>query len=352
MTVDRPAHDRAQVGRRCRLGYTCLVATFRAVVAPAPGPATLVELSDQDLPDEDVKVAVDYSSLNYKDALAVTGRGRVIRTFPMTCGIDLAGTVLDSRDPTLEPGDEVFVTGWGLGESHPGGYSELQRIRPEWVARPPGGLDLRRCMAVGTAGLTAMLCILELEGRGVSASSDSQVLVTGAGGGVGSFAVALAASAGYRVAASTGRPELEGYLRSLGASDVIERDALAGAVDRPLQSERWAGVVDTVGGTTLASAIAQTHYGGAVAACGLAGGSGLETTVLPFILRAVTLVGIDSVMCPRERRAKAWRRVAEQLSVSVVDSVHEVRPMGEIVDLSDAVLAGSVRGRIVIDTRS
>ncbi len=328
------------------------MARFRAVVAPAPGPATLVELSDQDLPDEDVTVAVVYSSLNYKDALAVTGRGKVIRTFPMTCGIDLAGKVVESRDPSLEPGDEVIVTGWGLGESHPGGYSELQCVRPEWVVRPPEAFDLRRCMAVGTAGLTAMLCILELEGRGLSASSDPQVLVTGAGGGVGSFAVALLASAGYRVAASTGRPELEGYLRSLGAGEVIERDVLAVAVERPLQSERWAGVVDTVGGTTLANAIAQTRYGGAVAACGLAGGSGLPTTVLPFILRAVTLVGIDSVMCSTERRAEAWARIAEQLPVSLVDSVHEVRPMEEVVGLSGAVLAGSVRGRIVIDTRS
>lgn len=325
------------------------MARIRAVVVPAPGPAELRELSEADLPDEPVSVAVRYSSLNYKDGLAVTGRAKVVRKFPVTCGIDLAGTVVTSPDPSLAVGDEVVVTGWGLGERYDGGYTTLQRVRPEWVVRPPGGLDLRRCMAVGTAGLTAMLCVLALERGGLSPDADAPVLVTGASGGVGSFAVALLARLGYRVVASTGRRELEDYLTSLGASEVLDRSMLAQPLDAPLERERWAGAVDTVGSTTLAHAIAQTRYGGTVAACGLAGGNDLPTTVLPFILRGVTLCGVESSMCPTAQREVAWRRLAEALPVDLLDAISEVRPMSEIFELADAVLAGAVRGRVVID---
>ena len=324
---------------------------FPAVVVFEPGPAELTEVAEEDLPEEPVSVEVAFSSLNYKDALAVTGRGKVVRSFPMTCGIDLAGTVVESKDPALVPGDEVVVTGWGLGERHPGGFTTRQRIRPEWALRPPAGLDLRRCMAVGTAGLTAMLCVMALEEGGLRPAGEggAEVLVTGAAGGVGSFAVALLARLGHRVLASTGRPELERELRSLGAAEVLDRRALASGPERPLLTERWAGAVDTVGSTTLASALSGTRYGGTVAACGLAGGSELPGSVLPFILRAVRLVGVDSVRCPAALRAVAWRRIAELLSVDVLDALHEVRPMSEVVQLAGALLSGTLHGRVVID---
>lgn len=329
------------------------MATFPAVVVAARGPAELREVAEEDLPDEPVTVEVAFSSLNYKDGLAVTGRGKVVRSFPMTCGIDLAGTVVESKDPAYSTGDEVVVTGWGLGETHPGGYTTRQRVRPEWGLRPPGALDPRRCMAVGTAGLTAMLCVMALEKGGLQpeGKGGGEILVTGAGGGVGSFAVALLGRAGFRVVASTGRPELERELVSLGATEVVDRRSLAAGPDRPLLRERWAGVVDTVGSGTLASALAGTRYGGTVAACGLAGGNDLPTSVLPFILRGVGLTGVDSVLCPAERRADAWRRIAELLPVSLIDSLHEVRPMSDVFELAGAVLAGAVHGRVVIDPR-
>lgn len=332
-------------------GYTGAMPRIPAVVVPGPGPAELRELSEADLPDEPVTVEVRYSSLNYKDGLAVTGRGKVVRSFPMTCGVDLAGTVVSSADPSLAPGDEVVVTGWGLGERHAGGYTTLQRVRPEWTVRPPEGLDLRRCMAVGTAGLTAMLCVLALERGGLQSGTDAPVLVTGASGGVGSLAVALLASAGHHVVASTGRRELEAYLTALGASEVIDRSSLSEPQDAPLQREHWAGVVDTVGSATLANAIAQTRYGGTVAACGLAGGSDLPTSVFPFILRGVTLAGIDSVMCPTPERVVAWERIAAQLPAERLDAISETRPMSDIFDLAGDVLAGAVRGRVVVDPR-
>lgn len=323
----------------------------RAVVSTGQGPAQLAELDDKDLPDGDVTVDVAYSSLNYKDGLAVTGRGRIVRRPPLVCGIDLAGTVADSASPDWSPGDEVVVTGWGLSETHPGGYTERQRVRSEWlVARPPG-LTLAQTMAVGTAGLTAMLCVLALEDAGLSAG-DGEVVVTGAGGGVGSVAVALLASLGHRVVAATGRPALHEYLRGLGAADFVTRDELARPAERPLESTRWAGAVDTVGSTTLASVLRQAAYGAPVTACGLAGGDDLPITVLPFILRGVRLLGVDSVQCPTPRREQAWARLAADLDPDLLDRMTTVEPLTAVPRLAEEILAGRTQGRVVIDVRA
>ncbi|GAC1595068.1 MAG: MDR family oxidoreductase [Acidimicrobiales bacterium] len=323
--------------------------TFPAIVVPEAGPGGLAQLSESDLPEGDVTVAVSYSSLNYKDGLAVTGKGKVIRNFPMVCGIDLAGSVESSSAPGWAPGDEVVVTGWGLSELHPGGYTQRQRVRSEWLTPLPQGLTPLQSMAIGTAGLTAMLCVLALEDAGLTPGGDREVLVTGAGGGVGSVAVAILATLGYRVAASTGRPEIHDYLLSLGASTVVERAELSSS-GRPLAAERWLGAVDTVGSQTLATVLSQTAYGGAVAACGLAGGPDLPTTVLPFILRNVSLIGVDSVMCPSPRRAVAWERLATDLPVGLLDAMTTVEPMSRLPELAEQILAGSIRGRVVIDT--
>lgn len=325
------------------------MSAFSAVVAPEPGPASLQQLTDEQLPDGDVTVAVKYSSLNYKDGLAVTGKGKIIRSYPMVCGIDLAGTVEASDSPAWKPGDDVVVTGWGLSESAPGGYTQRQRVKAEWLVARPEGLTLQQTMAVGTAGLTAMLCVLALEKAGVSPDADPEVLVTGAGGGVGSVAVAVLAKLGYRVAASTGRTETHDYLRSLGASTIVDRQELATA-GRPLDKERWAGAVDTVGSQTLATVLAQTRYRGAVAACGLAGGNDLPATVLPFILRNVSLLGIDSVMCPTPLRVEAWTRLARDLPAAMLDEITTVEPMTRVPALAEDILAGRTRGRVVIDT--
>jgi acrylyl-CoA reductase (NADPH) len=324
--------------------------SWPAIVATESAAATLQQLSDADLPEGDVTVSVAYSSLNYKDGLAVTGRGRIVRRFPMVCGIDLAGTVEASDSPDWSVGDDVVVTGWGLSETHPGGYTSRQRVRSEWLVARPEGLTLRQAMAVGTAGLTAMLCVLALEHAGLDPAEDGEVVVTGAAGGVGSVAVALLANLGYRVAASTGRPETHDYLRSLGASTVVDRAELATPSGRPLDKERWIGAVDAVGGETLASVIGQTRYRHAVAACGLAGGSDLPTTVLPFILRGVSLLGIDSVLCPTPVRAEAWRRLGTDLPTGGLDAVASVAPLAQVPDLAGAILAGTTRGRVVIDT--
>lgn len=323
--------------------------SFSALVATGPGPAQLTELTDADLPEADVTVAVAYSSLNYKDGLAVSGKGKVIRTYPMICGIDLAGTVESSESPDWKPGDDVIVTGWGLSELHPGGYTQRQRLRPEWLTRRPEGLSLVQTMAIGTAGLTAMLCVLALERAGLDTDQDREVLVTGAGGGVGSVAVALLAAGGYRVAASTGRAETHDYLRSLGASTIVDRSELE-AAGRPLGSERWAAAVDTVGSQTLATVLSQTVYGGAVAACGLAGGPDLPTTVLPFILRNVSLLGVDSVMAPPNRRNEAWQRLASDLPLDLLDVMTTMESLSNVPALADQILAGKTRGRVVVDT--
>lgn len=329
---------------------------FPAVAADGPGPASLTQLGDADLPPDPVLVEIAYSSLNYKDGLAVTGRGKVVRSYPMTCGIDLAGTVTESSVAKWSPGDEIVVTGCGLGEEHPGGFTTRQRLRPEWLIRLPEGFDHRRAMAIGTAGLTAMLAVIALEHNGLtphSAAGDGrEVLVTGAGGGVGTVAIALLSRLGYRVIASTGRPELHERMHALGAAEIIERAELAAPGQRPLGKERWDAAIDTVGTTTLANAISQTRRGGTVAACGLAGGSDLPTTVLPFILRGTQLAGIDSVWCPNELRVAAWRRLVELLPAAVIDGFSELQPMSRISELAEAVLAGVVRGRVVIDPRA
>jgi acrylyl-CoA reductase (NADPH) len=323
--------------------------TFRAIAAREPGPATLQELTDDDLPEGDVTIAVQHSSLNYKDGLAVTGKGKIIRSFPMVCGIDLAGVVEASDSPDVQVGDEVLVTGWGLSETHPGGFTERQRVRSEWVTHKPDGLSLSQTMAIGTAGLTAMLCVLALEGADVTPESEGEVLVTGAGGGVGSVAVAVLANLGYRVAASTGRAETHDYLRSLGATTIVDRSELE-TPGRPLDKQRWSGAVDSVGSGTLATALAQTHYRGAVAACGLAGGTDLPTTVMPFILRGVSLLGIDSVMCPAPERDEAWGRLATDLPAALLDEITTVEPLSKVPELAEQILAGQTRGRVVIDT--
>lgn len=323
----------------------------RALVASGEGPATLRELEDSDLPDGDVTVDVAYSSLNYKDGLAVSGRAKIARSFPMVCGIDLAGTVSASSSPDWHDGDEVVVTGWGLSETHPGGYTERQRVRSDWlVARPPG-LTLAQTMAIGTAGLTAMLCILALEDHGLVPDA-GEVVVTGAAGGVGSVAVTMLARLGYPVTAATGRPESHDYLRSLGATNFVRREELAAPAGRPLEKERWAAGIDSVGSTTLATVLRQTRYGGAVAACGLAGGNDLPATVLPFILRGVSLLGVDSVLCPTPRRQEAWARLAADLPTDLLDAMTTVAPLAEVPELAGRILAGQTRGRVVIDVRA
>ena len=322
--------------------------SYRAIVARGPGPASLETLEDAELPDGDVTVAVAYSSLNYKDGLSVTGRGKVIRSYPMVCGVDLAGTVTESRSPRWHVGDEVLVTGFGLSETHPGGFSERQRVRSEWIVARPEGLTLQQTMAIGTAGLTAMLCVLTLERAGVEPSAGREVLVTGAAGGVGSIAVAILARLGHNVAAATGRPETADYLRELGARTIVPRAELALAA-RPLEHERWAAAIDSVGGQTLATVLAQTASYGHVAACGLAGGAELPATVMPFILRAVTLHGVESVRCPLELREQAWARLAHDLPEQLLAATTTLEPLERVPALAEEILAGRTRGRVVID---
>jgi acrylyl-CoA reductase (NADPH) len=316
---------------------------------------SLSELSDDDLPAGDVIVAVCYSSLNYKDGLAVTGRGRIVRSFPMVCGIDLAGTVESSDSPDWKPGDEVVLTGWGLSETHPGGFTQRQQVRSQWLVGKPTGLSLLQSMAIGTAGLTAMLCVLALEQGGLTppdADDDGELVVTGAAGGVGSIAVAVLARLGYRVAASTGRPETHDFLRSLGATTLLDRQELATSSGRPLDRERWTAAVDVVGGETLASVIRQTRYRGTVAACGLTGGNDLPITVLPFILRGVNLMGVDSVSCPTDLRTVAWQRLSHDLPTDLLDSLTTVEPLRRVPQLAEDIVAGRTRGRVVIDVNA
>jgi acrylyl-CoA reductase (NADPH) len=311
----------------------------------------VVELSESELPDEPITVEVRYSCLNYKDGLAITGRAPVVRHHPMVTGIDLAGVVRSSSDPRFEPGAEVLATGFGLGEEHFGGHADLARVRPEWLVRTPEALGARRAMAVGTAGLTAMLCVTALEEAGLSprTTNDRPVLVTGAAGGVGSIAVALLSRLGYEVAASTGRPQEEHYLRHLGASSTVARSELDAGPARPLLHERFAAAVDVVGGRTLASVLATTALDGVVAACGLAGGAELATTVHPFILRGVHLVGVESVRCSIERRERAWQRIAALLAPELIDEISVVEPLERLVPLAGEILAGKTRGRVVAD---
>lgn len=324
---------------------------FRAVLAAEPdGEAgRLAEIGPGDLPDDDVTVRVRYSSLNYKDGLAVTGKGKVVRSFPMVCGVDLAGVVVDSSGDSVSEGDEVIVTGFGLSEDHFGGYADFARVRSEWVVQLPEGLDARSAMGIGTAGLTSMLCVMALEENGLSPDRATRpVVVTGAAGGVGSVAVAILAGRGYEVAAVSGRPEHEQYLRDLGAATVVPRSELADAPPRPLDKERWAGGVDAVGGAVLASVIRQTAYGGTVAACGLAGGSDLPTTVIPFILRGVTLAGVESVQCPLERRKIAWARLSDELDRAKLAEMIVDASLDDVPSLAEEILRGHTRGRVVV----
>lgn len=318
--------------------------------ADAPVRVELAELADDELMPGDVLVDVEYSSLNYKDALALAGRPGVIRDYPLIPGIDLVGTVAASETPQWKAGDRVILNGWGIGETHHGGLAERARVKSEWLVALPGGMDARRAAAIGTAGFTAMLAVLALEHAGVAGSDSSPILVTGAAGGVGSVAIALLAARGNRVTASTGRTGEADYLRRLGASEIIDRATLSEA-GKPLQTQRWAGAIDSVGGHTLANVLAQTQYGGTVASCGLAQSAELPATVMPFILRAVTLTGINSVLAPRELREEAWGRLAADLDPALLDGMTETIGLADAAGRADDVLAGRVRGRLVVDVR-
>ncbi len=315
-------------------------------VAGPKQPAELVTLTRDDLADGDLLVRVTHSSLNYKDGLAMLGRPGVVRSFPMTCGIDLAGEVVEGG-AGFEAGESVVLTGAELSETRPGGYSQFQRIDADSVVRTPESLGAWGAMAIGTGGLTAMLCVLRLEAAGVT-PVDGPVLVTGATGGVGSFAVSILSRSGYEVHASTGSQSEHEYLRELGASQIIARDELT-SEPRPLAKERWAAAVDSVGGRTLANVLSQTRYSGSVAACGLAGGHDLPATVMPFILRNVALLGVDSVHAPAELRATAWDRLAELFTLDDLRRVAVDATFSELPELSERILAGQVRGRVVVD---
>jgi acrylyl-CoA reductase (NADPH) len=307
----------------------------------------LEQLTDADLPDGDVTVDVEYSSLNYKDGLALTGKGRIVRSYPMVPGIDLTGTVVASDSPDFAVGDAVISTGFNVGERYWGGYSQRQRLRSEWLVKRPDDMSALTAMAIGTAGLTAMLCVLAIEDAHVM-PAEGPVLVTGAAGGVGSVAVALLAELGFEVTAVTGRPETREYLTGLGATAFLTREEMTEPA-KPLESEQWAAAVDTVGSRMLAKLLAQMKYGGVVAACGLAGGADLPTTVLPFILRNVRLQGVESVMTPMLVRNRAWARLGRDLPAATIDSMTEVVPLSQLLERGPTILDGQVRGRWVVD---
>ena len=328
------------------------MATFKAIridKADKGQSVALVDFDENDLMDGDVTVKVAWSTINYKDGLALTGKALVVRRFPMIPGIDLAGTVETSSNPAWKPGDQVILNGYGLGETHLGSYAEKARVKGDWLVPLPAGMGGGDAMAIGTAGYTAMLAVMALEHRGLTPDR-GPVVVTGAAGGVGSVAIAVLAKLGYRVIASTGRPQEADYLRALGASEIIERGELAGT-PRALGRERWAGGIDTIGSTTLANVLSMTSYGGAVAACGLAGGMDLPTSVAPFILRGVCLLGIDSVMCPQKRRREAWNRLASGLDRGKLAAMTNEVGLGQVQDFGLAILEGRVRGRIVVKIR-
>jgi acrylyl-CoA reductase (NADPH) len=313
--------------------------------------AALKQLSPEDLPAGEVLIRVEFSSLNYKDGLAVTGKPGVVRKWPMVPGIDLAGTVEESASPNFKPGDKVVVTGCGTSETMWGGYSQYARLNAEHIVHLPDGISLKQAMGVGTAGVTAMMCVMALEKEGLRPGG-KEVLVTGAAGGVGSVAVAILAKLGYKVVASSGRPELTDYLKSLGAAEVIGRDVLAAPSKRPMDSERWAGAVDSVGGDILAGLIRSLVSGGSVAACGLAASPTLNTTVFPFILRGVNLLGINSVNVSNAVRVAIWASIAKDLPLDLLDSMIEVHPLEEYHSLGERILAGQTRGRVVVDVNA
>jgi acrylyl-CoA reductase (NADPH) len=310
--------------------------------------AGLQQVEDGALPEGDVTVSISHSTLNYKDGLILNGLGRLVRKYPHVPGIDFAGVVEESSDPQWKRGDQVILTGWRVGEMQWGGYAEKARVKGEWLVRLPQGLTPARAMAVGTAGFTATLAVMALERHGLKPDA-GEVAVTGAAGGVGSVAVALLARRGYSVTASTGRPETHGYLRELGAQALVDRAELSQQPDKPLLSERWAGAVDAVGGSTLASLLAGMRYRSSVAACGLAGGSKLDTTVIPFIIRGVNLLGIDSVMAPISERQEAWSRIVRDLPMELLDRMTVTVGLKELPELGSRILKGQVQGRVVVE---
>jgi acrylyl-CoA reductase (NADPH) len=327
------------------------MATFRALVLHEEGGKVVprIESVDEDrLPRGEVTVAVECSTLNYKDGMILEGIGRLVRNYPHVPGVDFAGTVERSNSPEFKPGDPVILTGWRVGETQWGGYAEKARVPASYLVRQPEGISARQAMAIGTAGFTAMLAVIALERHGLKPGV-GDVLVTGAAGGVGSVAVALLSRLGHRVVASTGRPEQRDYLTGLGAADLIDRATLAAKPSRPLDTERWAGAIDAVGGTTLATILTQLKYRATVAACGLAGGSDLPATVIPFLLRGINLLGIDSVMCPRGERGEAWQRLVRDLPLDRLDRMTETVALSALSGLAPKILGGEIRGRIVVD---
>jgi acrylyl-CoA reductase (NADPH) len=324
--------------------------TFKALVLTQEDGKThhqIRHLTIDDLPKGDVLVAVKYSSLNYKDCMAVKGRGKIVRQFPMIPGVDLTGEVLTSDSPDFHPGDEILLTGWNVGERYWGGYTQRARLRSEWLIPMPDGLDGLRAMAIGSAGLTAMLCVMALEEQGIT-QDQGTILVTGASGGVGSVAVALLSELGYRVAAVTARRDKDDYLYRLGAAEIVDRADLERSA-RSLESQRWAGAIDTVGGKVLARMLAEMNYGGTVAATGLTGGPELNTTVMPFILRAIKLVGVESTTCPASLRKVAWARLAKELPTDLLEQIFQIISLEEVPQFSDNLLAGQINGRVVVD---
>lgn len=307
---------------------------------------SVTQVAPEQLPEGDVLVNVAWSTLNYKDALAITGASPVVRSFPMVPGVDFSGIVAESAHPDFKPGDRVVLNGWGVGEKHWGGLAKQARIKGDWLVPLPDGISLRQAMAIGTAGYTAMLCVMALEKNGVTPDS-GEIVVTGAAGGVGSVATALLASKGFNVAAVTGRTSETDYLKDLGATSIVDRADLS-EPGRPLARERWAGAVDVVGSVVLANVLAATKARGIVAACGLAGGMDLPTTVAPFILRGVTLVGIDSVMCPKPERMEAWQQLARDLDLAKLDAITTEIPFADVIDTAPKFLKGEIRGRIVV----
>ncbi|WP_375571336.1 acryloyl-CoA reductase [Seohaeicola saemankumensis] len=313
--------------------------------------ASVQRISEANLPEADVTVAVEYSTVNYKDGLCIGPGGGLVRNYPHVPGIDFAGTVETSSDARYKPGDKVVLTGWRVGEAHWGGYSQKARVRADWLVPLPQGLTTRQAMAVGTAGFTAMLAVMALEDHGLK-PGHGEVLVTGAAGGVGSVAVAILSALGHEVAAVTGRPETEDYLRGLGATRIVPREELAETVKRPLETETWTGCIDAVGGAMLARVLGQMKYGASVAAVGLAGGAGLPATVVPFLLRGVNLLGIDSVMQPYGNRLRAWERIARDLPMDKLEAMIQPAMLADLPELGAEILRGQVRGRVVVDVNA